>query len=200
VFGDCGRRPNALSFGFKSILVTLGQKSTIYKFRIALSDLERNYYDALNLTIAQHPSESQERMVARVLAFGINAKAGLVFTKGLSSVEEPDIWIRTLDEKTDLWIDVGEPSVDRIKKAARLSNEVKVYSFNSKSVVWWKQGQPKFALLNASFFRFDPMHVKDFAALVERRMDISITITGNSAYIATTMGECEVTWEPLQVV
>ena len=97
----------------------MAQKSTIYKFRIALSDLERNYYDALNLTIAQHPSESLDRMVAKLLAFSINAQAGLVFTKGLSAVEEPDIWIRTLDEQTSLWIDVGEPSPDRIKKASR---------------------------------------------------------------------------------
>lgn len=194
--------PSPLRFliGIESIVVTLGQKSTIYKFRIALSDLERNYYDALNLTIAQHPSESQERMVTRVLAYCINARAGLVFTKGLSSVEEPDIWMRTLDEKIDKWIDVGEPSVDRIKKAVRLSNEVTVYSFNSKSDVWWKQGRSKFALLNASFFRFDPVHVKAFAALIERRMDISITITGDSAYIATALGKCELMWEPLQTV
>ena len=177
----------------------MAQKSTIYKFRIALSDLERNYYDALNLTIAQHPSESLERMMARLLAFSINAKVGLVFTKGLSSVEEPDIWIRTLDEQTSLWIDVGEPSVDRIKKASRQAREVKVYSFNSKSDVWWEQGRSKFAMLKASIFRFDLQSVKAFAALIERTMDFSITITGNSAFIAADLGECEVAWESLQV-
>ena len=139
-------------------------------------------------------------MMARLLAFSINAKAGLVFTKGLSSVEEPDIWIRTLDEKTSLWIDVGEPSVDRIKKASRQTREVKVYSFNSKSDVWWEQGRSKFAMLKASIFRFDLQSVKAFAALTERTMDVSITITGNSAFIAAYLGECEVTWEPLQVV
>ena len=93
----------------------MAQKSTIYKFRIALSDLERNYYDALNLTIAQHPSESLERMMARLLAFSINAKVGLVFTKGLSSVEEPDIWIRTLDEQTSLWIDRSEEHTSELQ-------------------------------------------------------------------------------------
>ena len=178
----------------------MAQKSTIYKFRIALSDLERNYYDALNLTIAQHPSESLERMMARLLAFSINAKVGLVFTKGLSSGEEPDIWIRTLDEQTSLWIDVGEPSVDRIKKASQQAREVKVYSFNSKSDVWWEQGLSKFAMLKVSIFRFDSQSVKAFAALIERTMDVSITITGNSALIAADFGECEVVWEPLQVV
>ena len=138
--------------------------------------------------------------MARLLAFSINAKVGLVFTKGLSSVEEPDIWIRTLDEQTSLWIDVGEPSVDRIKKSCRQAGEVKVYSFNSKSDIWWEQGRSKFAMLKASIFRFDSQNVKELAALIERTMDISITIAGNSAFIATEMGECEVAWEPLQVI
>ena len=178
----------------------MAQKSTIYKFRIALSDLERNYYDALNLTIAQHPSESLDRMMAKLLAFSINAQAGLVFTKGLSSVEEPDIWIRSLDEQTSLWIDVGEPSPDRIKKASRQAGEVKVYSFNSKSDVWWEQARSKFAMLKVSVFRFDSQSVRAFTTLVERTMDLSITITGDSAFIATNTGECEVAWEPLQVV
>tara|TARA_B100001142_G_C14107597_1_gene567819 strand:+ start:260 stop:679 length:420 start_codon:yes stop_codon:yes gene_type:complete len=139
-------------------------------------------------------------MMAKLLAFCINAKAGLVFTKGLSSVEEPDIWIRSLDEQTSLWIDVGEPSPDRIKKASRQAGEVKVYSFNSKSDIWWEQGRSKFAMLKVSVFRFDSQSVKAFTALVERTMDLSITITGDSAFIATDSGECEVAWEPLQVV
>ena len=138
--------------------------------------------------------------MAKLLAFCINAKAGLVFTKGLSSVEEPDIWIRSLDEQTSLWIDVGEPSLDRIKKASRQAGEVKVYSFNSKSDVWWEQGRSKFVLLKVSIFRFDSQSVKAFTALVERTMDLSVTITGDSAFIATDTGECEVAWEPLQVV
>ena len=82
-------------------------KPTIYKLRIALSDLERNLYDSLNLTVALHPSETPQRMMARVLAYCLNAQEGLVFTKGLSEIEEPDLWVRTLDEKTTLWIDVG---------------------------------------------------------------------------------------------
>ena len=105
-------------------------KPTIYKFGITLANIDENHYDTLNLTIARHPSESNERMMARVLAFCMNAQEGLSFTKGLSAVEEPDIWARTLDGRIALWIDMGEPTADRIKKAARLCPEVKVYSFN----------------------------------------------------------------------
>lgn len=173
-------------------------KPTIYKFRISLSDLNRNYYDTLNLTLAQHPSETIERMMARVLAYCINAQEGLVFTKGLCDVDEPDIWVRTLDEQTSLWIDVGEPSVDRIKKSTRLSRQVKLYSFNSKSDVWWSQSQNKIKQYDVSVFKFEWENIQDLANLVQRTMVFSISITGDSAYIATDEGECEVSWKVLQ--
>lgn len=169
-------------------------KPTIYKLRISLSDLNRDYYDTLNLTIAQHPSETLERMMTRVLAYCINAQEHLSFTKGLSSVEEPDIWVRTLDDQTSLWIDVGEPTVDRVKKAARIAAEVKIYSFNTKSDVWWDQDKAKFGQLKASFYRFDWQDIERLATMVARTMDFSVTITGDSAYIATEQGECEVPW------
>jgi len=174
-------------------------KPTIYKTRIALSDIERGYYDTLNLTIARHPSETLERMMVRVLAFCINAQEQLVFTKGLCAVDEPDIWVRTLGGDVTLWIDVGEPAVDRIKKATRLSAAVKVYSFNSKSAVWWHQGQARFNELSVSVYQLSWESVQAMAALVQRTMDLSITITGDSAYVAAQAGECEVSWVPLQV-
>lgn len=173
-------------------------KPTIYKARIALSDLERHYYDTLNLTIAQHPSETIQRMVARILAYAVNAQERLIFCKGLSDVEEPALWVRSMDEQTELWIDVGEPAVDRIKKATRQAQQVKVYSFNTKSDVWWEQGKHKFSMLNAEFYRFDAASIETLSQYVERTMDWSITISGNSAYVATANGECDVIWEVLQ--
>lgn len=173
-------------------------KPTIFKFRISLSDLNRDYYDTLNLTVAQHPSETIERMMVRVMAYCINAQENLAFTKGLSTVEEPDIWVKTLDDQIALWVDIGEPNVDRVKKATRLAKAVKIYSFNTKSDVWWEQGQSKFKQYDVSFFRFNWEPIQSLAQLVERTMDFSVTITGDSAYLATALGECEVTWEPLQ--
>ena len=174
-------------------------KPTIFKFKIALSDLERNYYDALDLIIAQHPSETAERMMVRVLAFCINAQEHLEFTKGLSAVEEPDVWARSLDDQITLWVDVGEPTAERIKKATRLSPVVKVYSFNSKSDVWWQQSREKFSQLNVSVYRFQWEAIQALAILQQRTMNLSVTITGDSAYVATETGECEVAWEPLQI-
>jgi len=112
-------------------------------------------------------------------------------------VDEPDLWVRTMDEQTKLWIDVGEPAPERIKKATHRAQAVKVYSFNSKSDVWWQQSQNKFAQLDASYYRFNAASIDTYAQLLERTMDYSITITGDSAYIATNLGECEVTWEAL---
>ena len=173
-------------------------KPTIYKQRISLSDINRDYYDTLNLTLAQHPSETIERMMVRVLAYCINAQEGLVFTKGLSEIDEPDIWVRTFDEQTALWIEVGEPAADRIKKSTRLAQSVKIYSFNSKSDVWWEQSKAKVNQLKASVYQFEWENIQALAALVQRTMDVSISITGDSAYVATESGECEVAWIVLQ--
>lgn len=173
-------------------------KPTIYKLRIALSDLERNYYDTLSLTVALHPSETPQRMMARVLAFCLNAQPGLVFTKGLSAIEEPDIWVRSMDEQTELWIDVGEPAYDRLKKASRQADETKVYSFNTKSDVWWEQNKHKFSQLKLGVTRFESAQINALSELIERTMDWSVTITGQSAYIASGTAETEVVWTSLQ--
>ena len=172
----------------------MASNSKICKLKISLSDIDRNHYDSLNLTVAQHPSETTERMMVRVLAYCINAQEGLEFTKGLSAVDEPDIWARSLDDQLLLWIDVGEPSLERVKKASRIAREVKVYCFNRKSKPWWDAGRGKFTQMNASYYQFEWQSIQALASLHQRTMQLSVTITGNSAYIATELGECEVAW------
>lgn len=179
-------------------LKTVAIKPTIYKLNISLSDLNRNYYDALSLTVAQHPSETAERMMVRVLAYCINAEEHLVFAKGLNSDEEPDIWARTLDDQISLWIDVGEPAFEKIKKASRLAPSLKVYCFNSKADVWWSQSQAKVSRLKAAIYKFEWEQIQALAALVQRTMEMSVTITGDSAYVATELGEIEISWLVLQ--
>jgi uncharacterized protein YaeQ len=169
----------------------LALKPKIYKLRIALADIDRNYYDALNLTVAQHPSETLERMMARVLAYCLNAQEALEFTKGISVAEEPDIWVRSPDDRVSLWIDVGEPQFDRIKKASRIAEAVKVYCFNAKAEAWWEKGRDKFNELSASFFRFQWPSIQTLATLVQRTTALSVTISGGSAYVSTEAGECE---------
>ncbi|WP_432453116.1 MULTISPECIES: YaeQ family protein [unclassified Agarivorans] len=174
-------------------------KPTIYKLRISLSDLNRNYYDTLNLTIAQHPSETLERMMARVMAYCHSAEQGLEFTKGLSEIEQPDLWSKSLDGQVQLWIDVGEPSAERIKKATRLAETVKVYSFNSKSNTWWQQIQGKLTRLDLQVWQLDWQEVCKLASYVERTMDLSVTITEQSAYVTIGSHELDINWKPLQL-
>ena len=173
-------------------------KPTIYKLNANLTDLNRDVYDTVNLTIALHPSETLERMMVRILAFCLNAEEGLVFTKGLSDVEEPDIWLRTLDEQTAVWIDIGEPSYDRMKKSCRLAKRTSIYSFNSKSQVWWEALAAKANQLPIEVIQFDWQDIEGLTELAGRTMNGSITITGDSAYIAFEKGECEVHWRYLK--
>ncbi len=172
-------------------------KPTIYKFNIVLSDLNRDHYQDLNLTLALHPSETLERMVARLLACCINADPELKFTKGLSEVEEPDLWKVSMDEQIELWIDVGEPEPERIKKACRKASKVLVYSFNTKSDVWWEQARSKFNQLAAEFFRIDWNAIQTIAQQIGRTTAMSVLVTGESAFVTTELGECEVSWQQL---
>lgn len=173
-------------------------KPTIYKLRTTLSDSDRNIYDTVNLTIAQHPSENIERMMARILAYCLNLEEELAFTKGLGAVEEPDLWIRTLDDRLRLWIDIGEPSFERVRKATRVSEQVKVYSFNSKSDTWWTLNQEKLSGTDVSVYQFPWVEIEQLAKLIKRSMDISVTISGGTAYISADTGDCQVSWSTLQ--
>ncbi|MGY5449392.1 YaeQ family protein [Agarivorans sp. MS3-6] len=173
-------------------------KPTIYKLRISLSDLNRNYYDTLSLTIAQHPSETLERMMARTMAFCLSAEQDLEFTKGLSEIEEPDIWLKSLANETQLWIDVGEPTPERIKKATRSAKVAKVYTFNAKSDTWWQQTANKISQLDVQVWQFDWQEISTLASFVTRTMDLSVTITEESAYVTLGDNEVEMHWRSLK--
>ena len=176
----------------------MASKPTIYKFNIAISDFNRNHYDAVSLTVALHPSETLERMMARVMAYCLNAQDNISFTKGLAMVEDPDIWVKTLDDQITLWIDMGEPSPDRIKKSSRLAPTVKAYSFNSKSNTWWEQTKSKVqAFKNVQFYQFDWQQMQQLATFAERTMDWSLSISGDSLYITANDQECELTIKTL---
>ncbi len=167
-------------------------KPTIYKLHLDISDLNRGYYDSLNLTIALHPSEKVERMMARIVAYALNARESLSLTKGLSVVEEPDIWVKTLDDQIKLWIDIGEPSADRVKKSSRQALEVKVYSFNSKSNTWWEQGKRQFQTFkNVRFYQLDWQGIQELGKMTKRNMDWSMTVSDKTVYIATENQSCE---------
>ncbi|MCA4023030.1 YaeQ family protein [Vibrio vulnificus] len=173
-------------------------KPTIYKFRINLTDINRDHFDTLSITTALHPSEKVERLAARLLAFCLHAQPELVFTKGLSTIEEPDVWKKELDDSIAVWIDVGEPEVDRIKKATRQAKSVFVYSFNQKSSVWWEKHKGKFQQLPVSICQFDADAIEQLANQLQRGSSLSVMISGNSVFIDGDSFHQQVDWQVLQ--
>ena len=114
-------------------------KATIFKADLQIADMDRHYYADHALTIARHPSETDERMMVRLLAFALHAHEALLFGRGLSTEDEPDLWRKDLTGAIDLWIDVGQPDEKRMLKACGRSSLVMVYSYSSASDVWWTQ-------------------------------------------------------------
>ena len=116
--------------------------ATIYKAELNVINIDRHYYESHNLTLARHPSETEQRMMLRLLAFALHATKNLSFTKGLSTDDEPDLWEKNLTNEVELWIELGLPSEKRLKKACGRSKQVIVYAYGQGSVqLWWKQLQ-----------------------------------------------------------
>jgi len=115
-------------------------KATIFKAELQIADMDRNYYRDHALTIARHPSETDERMMVRLLAYALHASAALAFGKGLSTDDEPDLWQKDLTGAIELWIDVGQPEEKRIRRACGRAAQVFVYSYGGHGAgVWWDQ-------------------------------------------------------------
>ncbi len=122
----------------------------------------------------------------------------IYFYSGLTLFAALLIWIKTLDDQISLWVDVGEPSDERIKKASRLADETVVVCFNSKSEVWWKQNQSKFSALPVTVLRFDWKSVAKLSALVQRTMDLTVTISENAIFLSGDGTDSELSIERLQ--
>ncbi|QJE02977.1 YaeQ family protein [Massilia forsythiae] len=113
-------------------------KATIYKADLNIADMDRNYYQEHALTIARHPSETDERVMIRLLAFALHADPALAFGKDLFDVEEPALWLKDLTGAIDLWIEVGQPEERRLMKASGRAERVIVYSYSATSSIWFK--------------------------------------------------------------
>jgi uncharacterized protein YaeQ len=159
-------------------------KSTIFKADLQIADMDRQYYDGHGLTIARHPSETDERMMVRILAFVLHAHAALTFGKGLSTDDEPDLWQKDLTGAIELWIDVGQPDEKRIMKACGRSNQVVIYSYSSMSNIWWNQITSKVERAkNLSVFNLPAATSQALAKLAQRNMQLQCTIQDGQVWI-----------------
>jgi uncharacterized protein YaeQ len=163
----------------------VAQTAVIYKIALQVSDIDRHYYHDHPLTIARHPSETEERMMMRVLAFACHAREGLSFGKGVlgapgeSSQEvEPDLWQKDLTGAVDLWIDVGLPDDKQIRRACGRARQVVVYAYGGhKADRWWEQHRPTLERLkHLSVITVSPETGRSLAALVQRDLHLYCTV------------------------
>ncbi len=108
----------------------MAQSATIYHLQIDLSDVDRGVYEALDLRIARHPSESMPYMLTRVLAYCLCCEEGIAFSKGLSATDEPALWVKDLHGNVQVWIEVGAPSAERLHRVSKASPRVVVFTRN----------------------------------------------------------------------
>ena len=159
-------------------------KPTIYKAQVELADSDRNCFESLSLTLARHPSETLERMAARLLAYCLNAGRGLEFTRGLSTADEPDLWQRSDSSEIEHWIEVGQPEEPRLRKACGRARRVSVYAFGKSSDTWWKiNGEAISALPHLRVWKIDWHDIQQVAALLERTVQLNASIVGGVLYL-----------------
>ncbi|UXY15632.1 YaeQ family protein [Chitiniphilus purpureus] len=161
-------------------------KSTIFKAELNIADLDRGYYATHGLTVARHPSETDERMMLRVLAFALHADDALAFGRGISDEDEPALWRRNLLGEAELWIDLGQPDEKRIKKACTRAAEAVIYAYGGRAAEMWWQGIASQAARyeHLSVWRIDDDALAALGALAERGMNLHVTVQDGEITLA----------------
>ena len=167
-------------------------KATIHKARLQIADMDRHVYGEHELTIARHPSETDERMLMRVLAFALNVPAddhdgALELAKSLWDSDEPDLWQRDLTGQVVHWIEVGQPDERRLSKASSKSERVTVIAFQSSTPVWWAALQNKLTRSpKVAVWQVDTEQSAALAGLSARTMQWQVTIQDGTVWVADT--------------
>ena len=160
-------------------------KATIFKAEVQISDMDRHYYGSHALTIARHPSETDERMMIRLLAFALYADEQLSFTRGLSTVEEPELWRKSLSDEIELWIDLGQPDERRIRKACGQAQQVLIVSYGRSAGPWWEKIAPELSrFTNLSVIYIPPEACQALTQLAERNMQLQFTIEDGHVWVS----------------
>lgn len=159
--------------------------STIYKAELQISDMDRNYYHDHTLTIARHPSETDERMMVRLLVFALHAHEELSFASKLIDEDEADLWQKDLTGAIDLWIEVGQPVEKRIRKACGRAKQVAIYCYSGQSAdIWWTQvsaGLERFK--NLTVFKLPAGPIQTLGKLALRNMQLQCNIQDEQIWI-----------------
>jgi uncharacterized protein YaeQ len=155
--------------------------------------MDRNVFIDSNLTLARHPSETEERLMLRLLAWLVNAHERLVFTRGLSAEDEPEIWLMNDHNGIELWVDLGLPEERRVKRACNRSASVVLYTYNGRAAqIWWQQNQSKLAQQDNLTIRFiDDEQLSALIKLASRSMTLQATIQDGTIWLSDDQNHLE---------
>ncbi len=181
-------------------------KATIFKAELQLADIDHGHYTDLSLTLARHPSETDERMMVRLAALALNAHqvqtlcggdARIGFGAGLSSPDEPDVLLQDFTGRTRLWIEVGQPDDKALAKACSKADAVAVYAYGPAAEVWWRGIEAKLARLDRlSVWRLPAADAQALAQLAERGMALQATLHDGVLTFSSARGSVGV--EPMR--
>ncbi|MFT6022274.1 MAG: hypothetical protein ACI9PY_000383 [Ascidiaceihabitans sp.] len=164
----------------------MAQKATIYKVELSVSDMDRHYYETHKLTVAKHPSETDERLMVRILAFALNAHEQLEMTRGISTDDEPDIWQKCLSGELELWVALGLPSEKIVRQSSGKANKVIVYCYGGNTAqMWWekiKNSTTRFD--NLSVVNFSEKDTTELAKLASRSMKLQVNIQDGDVMVS----------------
>lgn len=181
-------------------------KSTIYKATLSIADIDHGHYADHTLTLARHPSETDERMMVRLLALALNAHelqdmctgdGTLAFGAGLSDPDDPDVWLKDYTGAVRLWIEVGQPEERPLLKACQKADAVRVYAFHHAAEVWWKGIEGKLTRLDKlQVFRVPSEASQQLGAMAERSMQLQATVQDGAVTVSSSQGSVHI--EPLR--
>lgn len=158
--------------------------ATIHVFDIELSDVDRGVYTTLNLRVAQHPSESPDFLVTRVLAYCLEYAEGIGFSAGLSNPDEPAVFVRDLTGALQVWVDIGLPEPERLHRASKAAPRVAVYTHRDPSQWLTRLAEAKIHRAGElEVFAFDRVWIANIVARLERRMQLSLARSESEIYL-----------------
>jgi len=168
-------------------------KSTIFKVSLQIADMDRYYYADHALTVAQHPSETEERMMVRLLAFAVYADEALTFGRGITGEDEPDLWQKDLTGAIERWIMVGLPDERVLRKASGRAHQVVVISYGRAANIWWNENRSKLTRLdNLTVLRLPTESSQALAKLVNRTMQLQCNIQEGHIMVTSDDGVVEI--------
>jgi uncharacterized protein YaeQ len=178
-------------------------KATIYKAKIQVSDIDRNLYSDHEVTIARHPSETDERLLVRLLAFALNAPANndhgtLEFARDMWEADEPALWEKDLTGQLQHWIEVGQPDDKRIMQSSSRADRTSVYSFASSTAQWWSTVGPKITRArNLTVWQVPSAQSQALAALADRNMNLDVTVQDGAIWVGDGQRSVEIALQRL---